>query len=78
MQGVFGKMVYTEPVESKTRTYHGRVGSRRTAGRRGSAGQDGMPTEQFAQETSVPRTPQSIENTSPERLPRSTNKRNPM
>ena len=66
------------PVESKTRTYHGRVGSGRTAGRRGGARQDGTPTEQFAQETSVPRTPQGVEDTSPERPPRSTNKQNPM
>ena len=65
-------------VESKTRTYHGRFGSRRTAGRRGGAGQDGTPTEQFAQKTSVPHTLKSIEDTSLERLRRSTNKRNPM
>ena len=30
----------TQPVESETRTYQGRVGSGRTAGRRGGAGQD--------------------------------------
>ena len=34
-----------KPVESKTRTYLGRVGSGRTAGRRGGVGQDWMPTE---------------------------------
>ena len=55
-------------VEFKTRKHHGRVGSGRTAGRRGGAGQDGTPTEQFAQETSVPRTPHGIEDTSFERL----------
>ena len=67
------------PVESKTRTYHGRVGAHGgAAGRRGGAGQDRMPTEQYAQETSVPRTPQGIEDTSLERLLRSTNNQNPM
>ena len=65
------------PVESNTRTYHGRVESGRTAGRRGGAGQNGTPTEHFAQLTSVPRTLQGIEDMSPERL-RRTNKRNPM
>ena len=35
------------PVESKTRTYLGRVGSGRTAGRRGGVGQDWVPTELF-------------------------------
>ena len=39
--------------------------------------QDWMPTELFAQETSLPFTLQSIADTSP-RLPRRTNKRNPM
>ena len=67
-----------ELVESKTQTYHGRVASGRTAGRRSGTAQDGTPTERFAQETSVPRTPQGIEDTSPERPPRSTNKRNPI
>ena len=66
------------PDDSKTRTYHGRVESGRTAGRRGGAGQDGTPTKRFAQETSVPRTLRGIENTSPERLSRRTNKGNPM
>ena len=65
-------------VESKTRTYHGRVGSGRTAGWRGGVGQDWVPTELFAQETSLPRTHQSNEDKSPERLSRSTNKRNPI
>ena len=66
--------IVCKPVDSKTRTYHERVGSGRTAGRRGGARQDETPTEQFAQETSVPRTPQGNEDTSPERLSRSTNK----
>ena len=47
-------------------------------GARRGGGQDWMPTELFAQGTSLPRTPQSIGDTSPERLPRSTNKRNSM
>ena len=55
-------------VESKTRTYLGRVGSGRTAGWRGGVGQDWVPTELFAQETSLPRTFQSIANTSSECL----------
>ena len=47
-----------QPVESKTRTYNERVGSGRTARRRSGANQDGTPTEQFAQETGIPRTPE--------------------
>ena len=43
-------------VESKTRTYHGLVGTGRTARRWDGVGQDWTPTEQFAQETSDPRT----------------------
>ena len=35
-----------QPVESKTRTYHGRVGWERAAGRRGGVGKDWTPTEQ--------------------------------
>ena len=66
------------PVESKTQTYYGQFGSRRTAGKRGGVGHDWMPTELFAQETSLPRTFHSIENTLLERLPRRRNKRNPM
>ena len=65
-------------VESKTRAYHGRVESGRAAGRRGGFGEDWVPTELFSQETRVPRTLQSIEDTSLERLSRSTNKRNSM
>ena len=53
-------------VESKTQTYHGQVGSGRTAGRWGRVGQDWTPTEQFAQETNVPHFPQGIEDSSPE------------
>ena len=46
----------------KTRTYHGGCQSgRRTAGRRGGAGQDGTLTKQFAKETTVPHTLQSFE-----------------
>ena len=48
------------PVESKTRTYHGRVGSERTAGWRGGVEQDQMPSELFAWEKSVPRNLRSI------------------
>ena len=66
----------TGHVESKTRTYHGRVESGRMAGRRGGAGQDWMPTEQVAHDTNVFRILQGIEETSPERLSRSMNKRN--
>ena len=65
-------------VESKTRTYHRRVGSGRLAVRPGWVGQDWVPTELFAQDTRVPRTLQGIEETSAEHLPRSTNNRNPM
>ena len=36
---------YPLPVESKTRTYHGRVASGRTAGWRGGVGQDCSPIE---------------------------------
>ena len=68
----------TKFVESKTRTYHGRVGTERTAERRGEADQNWMPTEQSAQETSLLRTFQGIENISFERISRSTMKRNPM
>ena len=66
------------PVDSKTRTYHGRVGSERTAGRPGGVGQNRTPTQYSAQETSAPRTLQGFANKSLERLSRSTNKRNPM
>ena len=58
----------SKPVESKTRTYHGQVGSGRPAERPGGVGQDGVPTELFAQETKVHRTFQLF----------LTNKRNPM
>ena len=67
--------ILNEPLEFKTRTYHGRVGSRRTAGQRRGTWQGGTPTEQFAQKRSVTRILQGIEDTSPERFPRSTNKR---
>ena len=66
------------PVESKTRTYHRRARSGRTAGWQGGVKQDWMPTELFAKQTSFPRTFQTIENTSLECFPRNTNKQNPM
>ena len=44
-------------VESKTRTYHGRVGSERPAERPGGVGQDWVPTKLFAQETKVHNVP---------------------
>ena len=50
-------------------------GAQRTVGR---GRVDWVQTELIAQETKVPRTPQGTEDTSPERLSRSTNKRNPM
>ena len=67
-----------KPVESKTRTYHGRVGSERPAERPGEVGQDWVPTELIAQETKVYHSLQGIEKTSLQRLSRSTNMRNPM
>ena len=45
------------------------VGAGRAAGRPGRAAQDKTPTEQLAQETSLPYTPQDIENKSPEHPP---------
>ena len=66
------------PVESKTWTYHERVGSERPAERPGGVGQDWVPTELFAQETKVHRSLQGIEEPSLQRLSRSTNRRNPM
>ena len=74
---VANELLVNQPVESKNRTYHWCVGMERTGGWPGGVGQDWMPTELFAQETSLPRTLQSIEDTSP-CPPRSTNKRNPM
>ena len=70
--------IFNKFVESKTRAYHGRDGSKRTAERRGRAGQDGAPTAQVAHTTRVPLSPQGIEDTSPERRPRSKIKQNPM
>ena len=64
------------PLDPKTRTYYGRVGSGRTAGRRGEDGQDGTLTEQFVKETSAS---YSLKNQKTRgRLLRSTDKRNPM
>ena len=62
-----------KPVESKTRTYHGRVG----AGR-GGGGLDGTPTGRFAQETTDPFAHQGMEDNCPGRCFISTDKRNPM
>ena len=44
----------------------------------GGAGQNGTPTVRFAQETTVPLTPQTIEENLPGRASGSTNKENPM
>ena len=57
----------------------GRVGATHGgAAGRGGAGQDGTPTDRFAQETIVLRTVQGMEDNRPERFFGSTNKRNPM
>ena len=55
-------LVLVIPVESKTRTYHGRVGSERPAERPVGVGQDWVPTEIFAQETSPPFPPRHLRN----------------
>ena len=70
----------SQPVESKTRTHHGRVGSggAQRGGWARRARQNGTPTGLSAQDTTVTRVPQGIENNCPEHLFRSTNKRNPM
>ena len=60
------------PVESKNRTYHGRIGSERPAERPGGVVQNCMPTELFAQDTKFHRSHQGIKKTTPERLSRST------
>ena len=78
MQGMSGN---TQPVESKTRTYHGRVGSgrrgaRRTAGR-GEAGQKRVPTIRSAPKPTVPVVLHGTINNCSERLLASTNKGNP-
>ena len=70
MQGMSGNWL---PVESKTRTYYRRVGTERTAEWPGGVRQDWVPTELFAQETRVPGTLYSIEDTS-SCLPRCTKK----
>ena len=49
------------PAESKTRTYHGRVGAGRCM-----AGPEWTSTVRFAQETSVPRAHQGTEDNCPE------------
>ena len=67
-------------VESKTRTHHGRVGSgdARRGGCAGRARQGGTPTDLFAQEITVPRALQGIEDKCHEHLLGSTDKENPM
>ena len=67
-----------KPVESETRTYHGRVGSGRPAERPGGVGQDCVPTELFAQKKKVYCTLQTHQEMSLQRVSRSTNKRNSM
>ena len=69
-----------KPVESKTRTHHGRVGSggAQRGGWTRRARQDGTPTGFSAQDTTVTRVLQGIEDNCPEHLFGSTNKRNPM
>ena len=64
------------PVESKTRTCHGRVTSRRTASKRGRVEQYCLPKTLFVLRTILTHALQSIEETSPKHLPRRTNKRN--
>ena len=69
------------PVEPKTRTYHGRVGAglrARRSGGDGRAGQNGTPTDRFAQERTVPLTLWRIKDKRCGRLLGSTNKGNPM
>ena len=67
-------------VETKTRTHYGRVGSRgaQRGGWARRARQDGTPTGFSAQDTTVPRVLQGIEDNCPEHLLGSTNKGNPM
>ena len=65
------KLYLTRSVDSETRTYHGQVGSRRTAGQQSEVDQNRTSREQFAEETTVPRTPKNIkkirvQNVSPE------------
>ena len=69
-------MKFYVPVESKTRTYHGRVGSERPVQRPGGVGQDWVPIELFAQETKVKSYLEGIEETSLEHLPRDKSKLN--
>ena len=70
----------TRFVESKTRKHHGRVGSggARRGGWAGRARQGESPTGLIAQDTTVPRALQGIEDNCPEHLLGSTNKGNPM
>ena len=55
-----GSLGRIQPVESKTRTCHWRVGSKRPAERPGGFGQDWVQTELFAQETKVNCSPLAI------------------
>ena len=65
-------------VQSKTRTYHGRVASERPAERPEELEQDQVQKKLFAQKKKVHRSLQCIGETSLERLSRSTKKRNSM
>ena len=64
------------PVEPKTRTHHGRVGScgSQRGGGSGRASQSGAPTGLFAQDTTVSRVLQGIEDKCSEPPFESTNK----
>ena len=71
------KTLYMQGMSGKTRTYHGRVGSKRTAKRLGGVRQDLLPTEPFAKNhKSTP--PQRYREMSRQCFTRGTNKRNSM
>ena len=76
-RGMFLVLHFSNPKPGHTTGGSGRPGARRAAGR-GRAGQDGMPTGRFAQETTVPLAPSTVEDNCFERPPGSTNKGNPM
>ena len=67
-------------VEPKTQTHHGRVGSggAQRGGWARRAPQDGTPTGFSAQDTTIPRVPQGIENNCLEHFFGNTNTGNPM
>ena len=69
------KLFFISGMSGKTRAYHEWVGSGRTAGWRCGVGQDWVPTELFAQATSLPRSLQRMEDMSLENLSRGTNER---